>query len=143
MNEEEETIMILGEPMPKDMFNDFADMISPILKGHKFSCAPKDFVCPICMEEKNEPIIMVECEHMYHINCIENWVKIRNNCPCCRNVLPSCNKDLVEELLTKTRETMKMAILSSWCDKLKVLGDEDVNAVQRKMNEFVKSQGWR
>ena len=42
--------------------------------------------CLICLEafNKDEEVISLLCEHFYHCNCINNWLKIRPTCPMCR-----------------------------------------------------------
>ncbi|KAL8130464.1 hypothetical protein V2J09_019619 [Rumex salicifolius] len=42
--------------------------------------------CSICQEEYEEgnKIGKLRCEHMYHVECIENWLKLKNWCPVCK-----------------------------------------------------------
>mmetsp|Transcript_29372 Transcript_29372/g.25962 ORF Transcript_29372/g.25962 Transcript_29372/m.25962 type:complete len:188 (+) Transcript_29372:322-885(+) len=44
--------------------------------------------CPICIMpfEKDQNIICLPCNpgHVFHDNCIGEWVKINNNCPLCK-----------------------------------------------------------
>lgn len=28
------------------------------------------------------------CKHVFHSNCLENWMKIKHECPTCRGGLP-------------------------------------------------------
>lgn len=62
--------------------------------GKAFSCAscdqnkitPKDFVCPICLEEENKFFLKtLACKHIFHEKCITQWFKGYNTCPCCRS----------------------------------------------------------
>ena len=43
--------------------------------------------CIICFEnfKENEMILKLNCFHIFHKNCIENWLKKNNNCPICKN----------------------------------------------------------
>jgi len=44
--------------------------------------------CTICLDnfEDNEKIILLECNHNFHKNCIEKWLKEYSyKCPLCRN----------------------------------------------------------
>lgn len=42
--------------------------------------------CSICFEEyKNDtPIAITECQHSYHLSCIESWLERKRDCPICR-----------------------------------------------------------
>ena len=43
--------------------------------------------CTICLEKFNinDKIINLECLHMFHNNCIKNWLKMKDYCPICKN----------------------------------------------------------
>ena len=43
-----------------------------------------DFVCSICLDSNIDDIVKLECEHLFHKNCIIQWVDIKNDCPICR-----------------------------------------------------------
>ncbi len=140
----EETIMILGEPMPVSMYKDFAEMITPTLKGYQFSCAPKDFECPICCcSDNNMAVVLTECNHFYHLECVERWIEVRNTCPTCRNVMPTYTRKLVEDLLNGVREQMKTKILEEWYAKLEGLSQKELGIVKKQMNSFCESSGWK
>jgi hypothetical protein len=42
--------------------------------------------CTICLElfKEGENIRRLECLHIYHINCIKNWLKNKDQCPVCK-----------------------------------------------------------
>ncbi|CAH2057732.1 unnamed protein product [Thlaspi arvense] len=47
-----------------------------------------DIVCPICLSEyasKETVRCIPECDHCFHIGCIDAWLKIHGSCPLCRN----------------------------------------------------------
>lgn len=47
-----------------------------------------DIVCPICLSEyasKETVRCIPECEHCFHIDCIDAWLKLHGSCPLCRN----------------------------------------------------------
>ncbi len=46
--------------------------------------------CIICMDTVKNPI-MLECTHLFCGGCIMNWINKNNNCPYCRNPIPSYN----------------------------------------------------
>ena len=41
--------------------------------------------CIICLQEISlyENVILIDCGHMYHKNCLLEWFKKRKNCPIC------------------------------------------------------------
>ena len=40
--------------------------------------------CPICLDELSKHVIKLNCGHFFHPNCINDWKKINNVCPVCR-----------------------------------------------------------
>ncbi|XP_059292094.1 probable E3 ubiquitin-protein ligase RHG1A [Lycium ferocissimum] len=42
--------------------------------------------CTICQEEYviGDEIGRLECEHGYHVECVKNWLKLKNWCPICK-----------------------------------------------------------
>lgn len=49
-----------------------------------------DLICAICQDdiEKDTCIIReLECTHVYHIECIDKWLSIKNECPMCKNTI--------------------------------------------------------
>lgn len=45
-------------------------------------------VCPICLSEyksKETVRFIPECEHCFHVECIDVWLKMHGSCPLCRN----------------------------------------------------------
>ncbi|XVE85911.1 hypothetical protein DITRI_Ditri17bG0129600 [Diplodiscus trichospermus] len=47
--------------------------------------------CVICLEELKvgSYASQMPCSHMFHSNCIESWLKKKNNCPICRFEMPA------------------------------------------------------
>ena len=45
-----------------------------------------DFECSICLDvvENNDFVKLINCKHIFHRSCIEEWKKINNTCPLCR-----------------------------------------------------------
>ena len=42
--------------------------------------------CSICLEtNQNLQIRKLKCNHKFHMNCIEEWLKIEKRCPLCNN----------------------------------------------------------
>lgn len=45
--------------------------------------------CSICLEtiQQNETVVTLECQHTFHLQCIERWCSSHNSCPICRSVI--------------------------------------------------------
>jgi hypothetical protein len=55
-------------------------------RQHRFSIIPSDIICPICFDEmKDESCILHQCNHRFHIQCIETWFSRSDRCPTCNN----------------------------------------------------------
>lgn len=47
----------------------------------------KDSICTICQESLEKNILITQCDHYYHIECIMTWDKKHNTCPVCTQQL--------------------------------------------------------
>ena len=76
-NDEEITENIINEN------NDSEKVIDDIGITYKYNGEEK--TCSICLEEikKNNLIKQLKCFHIYHINCINEWLNIKKICPEC------------------------------------------------------------
>ncbi|CAH8282039.1 unnamed protein product [Eruca vesicaria subsp. sativa] len=45
-----------------------------------------DIKCSICQEEyvDGDEVGTMPCEHMYHVSCVEQWLRMKNWCPICK-----------------------------------------------------------
>jgi len=68
----------------------------------------KEIICNVCLNnfEINDVVTILECKHEFHLNCILEWLKIRNTCPVCRFELESNNPDY-ERRKNSHRETLR------------------------------------
>jgi Ring finger domain len=53
--------------------------------------------CPVCQENysENQDVALLNCNHIFHIKCISDWGKYKQECPLCRekiNVISSSEK---------------------------------------------------
>lgn len=51
--------------------------------------------CVVCLselEESDEVIVLPQCGHYFHMECIDMWLRSHSNCPICRTTI-----DVVEE----------------------------------------------
>ncbi|RVX04092.1 putative RING-H2 finger protein ATL69 [Vitis vinifera] len=49
---------------------------------------PSDGTCPICLSEyqpKDTIRTIPECNHCFHVDCVDEWLKMNPTCPVCRN----------------------------------------------------------
>ncbi|KAM7476524.1 hypothetical protein LguiB_023767 [Lonicera macranthoides] len=55
---------------------------------------PNGNTCPICLSEYNakETVRCIpECQHCFHSNCVDEWLRLKGTCPVCRNSpSPAC-----------------------------------------------------
>ena len=44
-------------------------------------------MCSICLEDfnKNDDVVLLNCNHVFHNTCISEWGHYKDNCPICRN----------------------------------------------------------
>lgn len=40
--------------------------------------------CPICLDKNNKEWVTTKCNHKFHRDCLNEWIKISNSCPICR-----------------------------------------------------------
>lgn len=74
---------------------------------------PNEAVCQICnelMSEGQDCLIIIECSHVYHRNCIENFLTTSSECPTCKrpcalSELKSFN--ITAKTLTNTQNTAR------------------------------------
>ena len=45
--------------------------------------------CAICLENFSigDKICYLPCVHSFHSSCIKNWIRIKNKCPICNNII--------------------------------------------------------
>tara|TARA_B100001287_G_C22495098_1_gene440830 strand:- start:38 stop:448 length:411 start_codon:yes stop_codon:yes gene_type:complete len=55
----------------------YADITSDDIGNFEF--------CSICLDEEKNNLSKLECGHLYHKNCIEEWLEKDLTCPICRN----------------------------------------------------------
>ncbi|CAK72131.1 unnamed protein product (macronuclear) [Paramecium tetraurelia] len=49
------------------------------------SCSEIDLECIICLQKITDKYVMLQCEHYYHKECIDHWIKQKEICPLCRS----------------------------------------------------------
>jgi len=92
-NDDEENDNIENNDGEENANNSNNDSLFNQLPVHKFNDVDKleenKKECVICMEKfiKNDEIITLPCIHMFHKNCIKNWLDRSNICPICKLVI--------------------------------------------------------
>ena len=78
--------LLLTDPISEDVVSTLDDSEKDKLKIYKL-IEKKEEKCSICMSEQNidEQVCELPCEHTFHDECIQNWLKNYNyKCPICR-----------------------------------------------------------
>ena len=59
---------------------------SPLHGGNQtsFDNLEPDYECSICLSPKKKGLVTVLCMHIFHKQCINEWVKFDKTCPICR-----------------------------------------------------------
>ncbi|KAL3501523.1 hypothetical protein ACH5RR_035972 [Cinchona calisaya] len=57
--------------------------------GYDVSASEDDDVCPTCLEEytPQNPKIITQCFHHYHLSCIYEWMERSESCPVCGKLM--------------------------------------------------------
>ncbi len=52
----------------------------------EYSKSQKENICSICFSEYKlkEKIKKLPCNHLFHINCVDTWMKKEKKCPFCK-----------------------------------------------------------
>ena len=65
--------------------------VTVCLKSHIFDDkVEQEATCPICLVDlsSNDKVVTLECDHVFHVDCISSWTKRVAICPACRFTLP-------------------------------------------------------
>ncbi|XP_020239551.1 probable E3 ubiquitin-protein ligase RHA4A [Cajanus cajan] len=80
-----------SQPCRLDLTVQFLDKLPRILFDEDLRT--RDSVCCVCLGEfelKEELLQIPYCKHVFHINCISNWLQSNSTCPLCRySIIPT------------------------------------------------------
>ena len=62
--------------------------------------------CSICYSVLDVDVTIMRCEHKFHRNCINEWLKYSNTCPLCRRVMEYNINDIYSSLIKNLDEIM-------------------------------------
>ncbi|XVE85707.1 hypothetical protein DITRI_Ditri17bG0112300 [Diplodiscus trichospermus] len=67
----------------------FSSEKSEVDDAFAFELSEDEDVCPTCLEEyiPENPKIVLQCSHGYHLSCIYEWMERSENCPICDKVM--------------------------------------------------------
>mmetsp|Transcript_24376 Transcript_24376/g.26645 ORF Transcript_24376/g.26645 Transcript_24376/m.26645 type:complete len:319 (-) Transcript_24376:757-1713(-) len=65
------------------------DTIPVITIGPNQERTGQDNTCPICLSEfvEGETARLLNCQHMFHQQCVDEWLRVNASCPTCRKRL--------------------------------------------------------
>jgi hypothetical protein len=91
----------------------------------------KDLNCAICVSkcEIDEKIIETMCKHVFHNNCISEWVQYKSECPVCRQSIKTIDESPKE---SKTSEHPRL--VAYWHDEDDI-DEDDIDEDQEEDQE--------
>ena len=71
-------------------FNHYSDKFKHVIsKEERIQNHIEKYDCVVCMEEIEDNICMLKCNHGFCVNCFIQHVRLKNDCPLCREELCS------------------------------------------------------
>ena len=73
-----------------DNFNELNTNLINVYKEIDYLSEEENDICSICLEkyfdeENLKKVVSLNCDHLFHKECIDNWIKINKNCPMCKS----------------------------------------------------------
>ena len=102
---------------------------------------PNDTVCYICFEGitnsiEDNRVVRLECNHIFHENCIRRWFQRSNTCPTCRTSVGTTSD--IQGIMIDFISYLQMDIYISHIDQLILtkwlFGDKLLNLFEFIMN---------
>ena len=92
------------------------------IKGTTVDSEMKDEICTICVSEYEvgDQITKTKCNHVFHTNCISEWVKYKTECPVCRKSIQT-----IDESIKDSKEYNTSSQLPLNYPRLAAYDDED------------------
>ncbi len=94
------------ENVAKEMRSIFPGNVSLIIGEYAVDLE----TCPICLRDLVYPVIL-GCGHLFDLDCISNWAKIKNCCPLCRENISKIQ--YAEEVIKKVSAVFNFRFLCS------------------------------
>jgi len=104
--------------------------------------------CAVCCNgySRGEEMIQLPCEHLFHRECIMEWLKRQNTCPTCRYELPSVHKKKSTVMVGEAAEGSPIAPPAQAEQESSVLGDflglgnEEENEIEHHQQKVESSR---
>ncbi|KAF8090365.1 hypothetical protein N665_0478s0025 [Sinapis alba] len=64
----------------------------PVVDFNSAGDIKDSFECVVCLsklEDGDKARLLPTCNHWFHADCIETWLKLHSSCPICRNIVGS------------------------------------------------------
>ena len=73
-----------------DNINELNTNLINVYKEIDYLSEEENDICSICLEkyfdeENLKKVVSLNCDHLFHKECIDNWIKINKNCPMCKS----------------------------------------------------------
>jgi Ring finger domain/RING-H2 zinc finger domain len=80
------------------------------------------FICAICLDShKKDDVYSFLCDHSFHGNCIEQWLRNNKTCPSCRANIPIDHIEIIKHAIQTKNRISNMPLRSTniihKCDK--------------------------
>lgn len=80
------SVLVQGQNLCKKQI-DLSSRDGKFCFQHSHKCKiEKPENCNICLDILEEETVL-ECGHSFHIECINKWLELKDNCPCCRHII--------------------------------------------------------
>lgn len=63
-------------------------------KSEYIICNDYDNTCSICLNKLNNTCRKLKCNHIFHVECIDNWLSDNVTCPMCRDKISDENVNI-------------------------------------------------
>lgn len=133
------TINILNQNVEIPILKQILEILTPDDKRYTFKKCPQNskFKCNICKKSGYNFVVIVsqDCNHFYHIDCIEKREQIFKKCDICSKNLPSEN---VDEFIDRFQTIIKLCNQEDWLNKVNSLPEKNIEIIKNQLNDFLK-----
>ncbi|PQQ07103.1 uncharacterized protein Pyn_07476 [Prunus yedoensis var. nudiflora] len=77
------------DPQPKPATKASVEELAKLIKIDGVNYGTNTEYCVFCMEKMGEEVTCMPCSHLFHADCVVQWLKLCHTCPVCRFKLPT------------------------------------------------------